>query len=260
MQSFNGLRVVGAYRGLRMSGAKRLSRSDVLVDHVQVRPIGIDDWSDVRYVHAAAFRMLAGLNDSPRTINAFNSMVGQPDYVDRMREAHLVGAWLDGELVGTSGWRPADDRGATARITGLFVRPLFTTLGVGSLLLARAEAAAREAGFRRFTVSATGATVGFYTQHDYDITSYGAHAIDGVRELKLVFLRKSDAVLSVASADVASSARVGGMVPSTGVDAAEAGLVFGEVPRPAGLSAGRRRVSARSMVAAPSVPGRIRVP
>lgn len=193
-----------------------------MVDDVVLRPIGIDDWSDVRYVHAASFRMLGG-SQSSRSVVAFNAMVAQPEYVDRMREAHLIGAWIGRELVGTAGWLPADDRGMTARITGHFVRPLFTMLGIGSLLLSRAEQDARDAGFSRFTARATGAVVPFYAAHDYEISSYGSQAIDGLREIKLVFMRKADA-----------AARI---VPITSVsrETSEVRLVFDRLPSQAAL-------------------------
>jgi GNAT superfamily N-acetyltransferase len=117
-------------------------------EQMTLRRVGMDDWANVRYVHASAFRILAGGDCEPAEADAFAAYVRSQDYADRLQSENLYAGWIDGELVGTAGWTPADDSGALARITSVFVRPLFTRLGVGRRLALDAEARARAAGLR----------------------------------------------------------------------------------------------------------------
>lgn len=142
-------------------------------DLLRIRPIGIDDWSDVRYVHANAFRTIVAPHVSPDTVAAFMDALGGPGYADRLGACDLNGAWLDGELVGTAGWRRVDDSTDLARIEGLFVRPLFTFMGIGSALLALAESRARDAGCAAFTATVPPVSVPFLLRFGYDIAAHG---------------------------------------------------------------------------------------
>src|SRR5919108_5150634 len=109
-----------------------------VADAAEIRPIGLDDLSDVRYIHAASFRMLAAQYYSPDYVDAFTEQVYEPAYTDglmaALRRQQLYGAWLEGELVATAGCSSADDGGTEARLRFVFVRPLFTGLGLGRRL------------------------------------------------------------------------------------------------------------------------------
>ncbi len=159
----------------------------------QLRPIGIDDWSDVRYVHGSAFRTLIGPHVALRHIDDFLSTLDEPAYADHFGPSRLTGAWLGRELAGTVGWRSSASQGRVARIEGLFVQPLFTYMGLGSLLLAHAEAEARDAGFSSLTVLATPVSVPFFLRFGYDIYVQGAGLAHGASDLPLFLMRKQEA-------------------------------------------------------------------
>lgn len=157
-----------------------------------IRRVGMDDWASVRYVHATAFRVLASRDCEPAEAEAFADFVRSQDYADRLLAENLHAGWLDGELVGTAGWIPADDSGALARITSVFVRPLFTRLGIGRRLALDAEARARAAGFERFSARATLNSVGFFEKLGYDVTSHGIHVIATEQGMPITYMRKHE--------------------------------------------------------------------
>ncbi|MFN3744538.1 MAG: GNAT family N-acetyltransferase [Hyphomicrobiaceae bacterium] len=159
---------------------------------VELRPISIDDWAAVRYVHKAACRTGFGPRISPRCIEAFMAMVDTPAYMDRLQGSDLVGAWLSGQLAGTAGWRPVAGQGHVARIEGLFVQPLFSFMGLGSLLLAQAEARARKAGYGAITVLAPANAVPFFMRLGYDIYAQGAGVSDLPSDMPVSVMRKRE--------------------------------------------------------------------
>jgi GNAT superfamily N-acetyltransferase len=159
---------------------------------VKLRPISIDDWSDVRYVHKAAFRTSFGPRVAPRYVEAFMALVDTPAYVERLRGGDPVGAWLSGQLAGTAGWRPMDGQGRVAKIEGLFVQPLFSFMGVGSLLLAHAEARARRAGYGAVTVRAPAISVPFFMRLGYNIYAQGAGVSDPPTDMPVFVMCKRE--------------------------------------------------------------------
>lgn len=161
-------------------------------DLLRIRPIGLDDWSDVRYVHANAFRTIVAPRIAPETADAFMAALDDPGYTDRLGASDLTGAWLDGELVGTVGWRRVDDCAPVARIEGLFVRPLFTFMGIGSALLDHAESRAREAGCATFTATIPVIAVPFMLRFGYDIAAHGADLPDAPFDELMFLMRKRD--------------------------------------------------------------------
>ena len=170
----------------------------------QIRPIGIDDWSAVRYVHALAFERLAGPMLDIDEIAAFKARVAQSDYTDDLQAEQLVGAWIERELVGTAGWLPTDDTGAAARITSVFVNPIFARLGIGAALVAHVEASAEQAGYRCYTTRATANAVGFFHALGYEISSHGVRTISAAHDIPVIYMRKQIGVplQLVASGDV----------------------------------------------------------
>lgn len=128
-------------------------------------------------------------------VEAFRSHIYSLRYLDELQLEDLVGAWLDGELIGTAGWMPADDKGLCARIGSLFVRPLFDHIGVGSLLLAEAERRAGRAGFREFSTRVMPHIVPFLLKAGYEVTSRGVQPFGKV-SCVVAFMRKWPAVVS----------------------------------------------------------------
>ncbi len=164
---------------------------------VQLRPIDIDDWSDVRYVHGTSFRTIAAPRATQRYVDAFMSSLDTPDYVEALRGTQLTGAWLDGQLAGTAGWRPLDSRGRVARIEGLFVQPLFTFMGLGSLLLAHTEARARRAGYTSITALACAPSVPFFMRAGYDVYAQGHGVCELADDMTMFVMRKQDTAAGV---------------------------------------------------------------
>lgn len=164
-----------------------------LADALEVRPVGVDEMSTIRYIHANAMRQLAGACYPEEEIAAFVKLVYSPPYADTVLAESLIGGFLGSELVATAGWTPADDRGRSARIRSLYVRPLFTGVGIGRRMLAEVESAARRSGFRSFSARATLNAVGFFETLGYDVTSHGVQMLTPERGLPVSFMRKSDA-------------------------------------------------------------------
>jgi GNAT superfamily N-acetyltransferase len=166
---------------------------------VQLHPIDIDDWSDVRYVHGTSFRTIIGPRASQRSVDEFMKRLATPEYVDQLASSDLTGVWLDGQLAGTAGWRPMDSRGRVARIEGLFVLPLFAFMGLGSLLLAHAETRARRAGYATITALASSVSVPFFMRSGYDVYAQGPGVSDFAGDLPVFVMRKQDAAARVAA-------------------------------------------------------------
>jgi GNAT superfamily N-acetyltransferase len=167
----------------------------------EVRPIAIDELSCVRYIHAASFRMRAGQHYAPSEIEAFAEHVYGPTYTDALaevvRQQLLYGAWLEGELVGTAGWSAARDGEVAARLRFIFVRPLFTGLGLGGRLLLETEDQARQAGFRTFNARATLNATDFFERFGYQRLGSGVRPLSSTRALPVAFMRKKDTDVAV---------------------------------------------------------------
>lgn len=166
----------------------------------RLEPIGIDDWADVRQVHRLAFERLAGPYFDREELDAFRALIASPEYTDDLMGESLIGAWIERELVGTAGWRPIDDTGSAARITSVFVSPLFARLGIGSRLVRDAETRARQAGFASFATRATSNAVGFFEALGYDISSHGVCLIGPGLDIPVTFLRRGPVAEQAAEA------------------------------------------------------------
>lgn len=159
---------------------------------VRIRSVDIDDWSDVRYVHAKAYWTFIRPRVASHHAEDFMSAIDTPEYSERLGACDLTGAWLDGQLVGTAGWRAIADDGRVARIEGLFVLPLFTFLGLGSLLLAHAEAHARRAGHTAITALVTCHSVPFFLRSGYDVYAQGPGVSGLPRDMSGFLMRKQE--------------------------------------------------------------------
>ncbi|MEZ5849721.1 MAG: GNAT family N-acetyltransferase [Hyphomicrobiaceae bacterium] len=162
-----------------------------LLDGVDLRPIDADDWSRVRELHTVSFDRLGASQLGDEHVAAFKDLVSSPEYTAMLQQESLCGAWVDGFLAGTCGWVAANDAGNVARLTSLFVHPLFTRMGLGQLLVADAEQRARNAGFQTFAVRALPDVAAFFARLDYEVTSHGVMSIMGPVTAPVVFLRKS---------------------------------------------------------------------
>lgn len=158
---------------------------------VTLRPIGVDDIANVRYLHEASFTAFSAEAHTAQETAAFLDMVRRPEYVFEVARCNLVGAYIGGELVGTAGWLAADDRGAAARLRKVFVRPMFGGSGVGRRLVLDAEARAARAGFLEMSVRTNVAAMSFYKRLGYKVTSHGVFATPSGVDLPVTYLRKT---------------------------------------------------------------------
>lgn len=168
--------------------------TDGIASAAEIRPIGPDDLADVRSLQATSFRLLAAQSFSEEELSAFTAHVYSFGYTEALSEAirrrQLLGAWFGGELVGTAGWMAGDGNASTARIRWVYVRPLFTGVGLGTKLVEAAEAGARQAGFRVLSVEATLNSVEFFAGLGYEISSHGVRALAPSQSLPVAFMRK----------------------------------------------------------------------
>lgn len=154
-------------------------------------PIGLDDWSDLRNLHAVSFeRLIAGHLDEGE-LEAFKALVASFEYSEDLRQDALIVARIDGYLTGSCAWRPSDDAGLSARVTAIFVYPMFTRFGIGRRLLLETEAHALSAGFQICTARAPLNAAGFFERLGYATASFGSHMIDGGKGVPVAFMRKS---------------------------------------------------------------------
>jgi putative acetyltransferase len=157
---------------------------------VAVRRIGLDDHSQVRYLHARAMRSQCGDALSDGELAAFLAFVDSPDYSDLLRAEEVHGAFVDGQLVGTASWLANGDDGETARVASVFVHPMFARIGIGGHLLAAVEARAVQSGFDQLGASATINAVPFFERYGYAEASRGVKAFGPGCWLPVAFLRK----------------------------------------------------------------------
>jgi putative acetyltransferase len=155
-----------------------------------VRPIGVDDYATVRYLHASSIRAFAAERLTIDEVDALLDYIHSPEYIDKLHSSDPMGAWIEGELAATSGWSVADDTGHSARITQLHVSPLFGRAGLGRLMLQVAEDRAMTGGFMQIGVRAIASGAAFLTHLGYEITSHGVQPLPAGVSIPVVFLRK----------------------------------------------------------------------
>jgi GNAT superfamily N-acetyltransferase len=164
------------------SGLDRIARL------IQVAPVGIDDFSALRYLYAKSLIAQTAAAVSDEQVATLIRLIYSPYYSDLVMEEEVIGAWLDGELVGSAAWHPGREPTGVARIGPVFVRhPRF---GIGSRLLGEVETRARRSGFRQFATWSATEAVPFFERQGYQVTSRGAKAFAPGHMLPVTFLRK----------------------------------------------------------------------
>jgi GNAT superfamily N-acetyltransferase len=160
----------------------------VLDDRLLLRPVAIDDYAEIRHLHAAAMRAATVGVLSELEVAAFVRLVHSADYPAIVMKEDVFGAWLDGELVGTASWQTNAANGHTARIGSIFVRhPRF---GIGRRLVTEVEKRAHQSGFDRLAAGVTANAVPFFERLGYTIASHGVKTYAAGCSLPVTFLRK----------------------------------------------------------------------
>jgi GNAT superfamily N-acetyltransferase len=155
---------------------------------VEIRALGVDDFSSLRYLHAKALMTQAGEALTDAELAAFVRFCYSPAFADHLRSENVLAAFIGGELAGSAAWQATLAGGETARIRALFVRhPGF---GIGRRLLAEVEALAQAAGCREFQTFTTANAVKFFERSGYLATARGVRALSQDCALPVTFLRK----------------------------------------------------------------------
>jgi GNAT superfamily N-acetyltransferase len=163
-------------------------RPSTLHERLALRAIGLDDFSSLRYLHVTALRAQTFEVLSEEEAAAFTRLVYSPAYVSIVMREEALGAWLDGELVGTVSWHAGGNTGATASVGGIFVRhPRF---GIGRRLLAEAEARVHRCGFDRLSACATANALPFFRRLGYEEVSRGVRSLSVGCVLPVTFVKK----------------------------------------------------------------------
>jgi GNAT superfamily N-acetyltransferase len=158
---------------------------------IAIRRIGIDDHADVRYLHIRSLTEQSFGALSEREVAAFAAFVSSSLYSDSLVAEEIHGAFVEGQLVGTAGWQFNGDDGRVARISSVFVHPLFSRLGIGRRLLGEVEMRALRSGFALLGTSATINAVGFFAKLGYREASRGVRTLAPDCSLPVAFMRKS---------------------------------------------------------------------
>jgi putative acetyltransferase len=161
-----------------------------LAKAVTIRLVGLDEYSHVRNLHARAMSSESADSLSEAEIAAFIAFVRSPAYSDVLRGETLYGAFIDGQLIGTASWHVNGDDGQLARISSVFVDPMFMRLGIGGRLLTEAEARAFQSGFNQLGISSTINAVPFFERAGYQVASRGVKTFGPGCALPVAFLRK----------------------------------------------------------------------
>ena len=144
----------------------------------QVRPATSDaDWRAVQSVRRRVFVAEQGVPEADEWDAA-----DAPGL--RGRAVHHLLAVREGEPVGTARWRAAPADAAVAKLERFAVVPQARGLGIARLLVARALADARAAGFGRFVLHAQTHAVGLYA--GFGFVAEGAPFVeDGLEHVKM---------------------------------------------------------------------------
>ncbi len=165
-----------------------MSLDAVLDDRLLLRPISVDDYADIRHLHATSLRSETIGVLSELEVAAFVKLVQSPAYPAILMKEDVFGAWLDGELVGTASWQANAANGLTARIGSIFVR--HPRYGIGRRLLAEVETRAHHSGFNRLAAGVTANAVPFFERFGYAVASHGVKTFTIDCALPVTFLRK----------------------------------------------------------------------
>jgi len=155
---------------------------------LKIVPLGIDDFSALRYLHATVLRTHTASVLSDAEIDAFIRLVRSHAYVDLLLKEEIYGSFLDGELVGSASWHSSGDNSTIARIGSLFA--MHPRMGIGRELLATIEARAASCGFHQFATGMTANAVPFFLRQGYRIASRGTRILTADCGLPVTFLKK----------------------------------------------------------------------
>jgi GNAT superfamily N-acetyltransferase len=156
-----------------------------------IRRANLDEYSTIRHVQATALRSLVERGLDRHDVDAAVQTIYSQEHLTTLTALTLLVAVVNGDVVGTCGWRAGSEREAGARLGALFVTPLFQGAGIARQLISETELDAQRAGHGRFSIAAPVDIESLFTGLGYTTTSFGTSrdAIPSVT-MKVAFLRK----------------------------------------------------------------------
>lgn len=156
------------------------------------RRAGIDDYSTIRHIQSSAIRSLGDkLLDGDEVTNA-TKKIYTADYITELSSKTLHVAVLNGDIVGTCAWEPSDDRGSAARLSSLYVAPLFQGKGIGCRLVEAATEDAAASGYRRIMATVPVSVVPLFAALGFSTASFGtSRDVIPDASLQVAFLRRA---------------------------------------------------------------------
>jgi GNAT superfamily N-acetyltransferase len=140
---------------------------------IDVRPIGLDNLSELRHLHSQSYRSFLGPDLSQDRLDSLLEYVRTPAYLDQILQTECLGAWINARLCATGNWMPGGAGHAGAKIAGLCVDPLFSGLGLGTRIVSELEARGKRAGFAVMSLRAPLAAAAFFERLGYVASSRG---------------------------------------------------------------------------------------
>lgn len=168
----------------------RVRSSTLALPGLTFEPLDLCRLPEIRALQIGAFRVASARCYDEPEVRAFESYIADAGIADRLTSHDTELAVVGGQVVGTAGWAQSGDDGALARLTNLFVDPLFMHLGVGSALAERAERRAQLAGYAKVAVRAPLLLTVFFERLGYELSSYGSFSPKPGVELPITFLKK----------------------------------------------------------------------
>ncbi len=153
-------------------------------------PMDLCRLSEIRAMQIGAFRVASARCYDDAEVRAYESYIGDASLAGRLRSHDVELALVGGQVVGTAGWEQSGDNGALARLTDLFVDPMFMHLGIGSALAESAERRAEIGGYAKIAVRAPLLLTVFFERLGYNLSSYGSFSPKPGVELPVTFLKK----------------------------------------------------------------------
>jgi len=159
---------------------------------VELRPIGLDSLSELRHVHTTAFRSYLGSELSENQLDALIEFVHTPEYAEHLMATECLGAWIDKRLCASASWTPGGNQGASAKLIGVCVDPLFGGLGLSRRLVAAVEARARRAGYAVMTARSPVMMASFFERLGYSGSSRGVWVTPCGVTIPVLHMRKGE--------------------------------------------------------------------
>lgn len=158
----------------------------------ELRPIGLDNLAELRHIHSLAYRTYLGNDLSDDQLEALVDFVHTPEYIELLLTTECLGAWIEQRLCATASWTPGGIAGASAKLIGVCVDPMFGGLGLARRLVDEVELRARRAGFAVMSARSPISMAPFFEKLGYGGTSRGIWSTPCGVNIPVIHMRKGE--------------------------------------------------------------------